>query len=230
MKHTALRVCLNADVDPADEPKSACRSIELGVPAKTREVAKQPHQLGPKATIAAKAIIDGGGNTSSLWEVPGDRRLAFEPPADVDATSYAEYRFLAQAVIVGWTPCAGPCTVWRAFRRDGKLIVNDIDDTVALLGMGAHRLATFGEKLEVYDVDSAKLVHSIAVLPTDFVRAQSGEAGGEGQADPLLELANGDLVVVAHGVASLEVVIANPDSGAVKRRVTIPKCDPAEAD
>jgi len=88
---------------------------------------------------------------------------------------------------------------------------------------GPHRLAAFRDTVEIYDLDRAKRVRSITIFLEGATRAQSGDDGEE-HSDPVLELANGDLVAIAHGTTALEVVVANPVSGVVSRHVTVPKC------
>lgn len=177
----------------------------------------------------ALVVLHGGG-TAAVWDVAGDRGLDLFPPSghiDPNYLGTVTYEFLDGAVVGSWTPCAGPCTVYRIFRRDGEVIADDVDDSHGFLGLPGSRIAVFRDQLEIYDARQATLLRSIGVVPAGFARIAS-RAPADGEVpDPLVLLPDGRVAVVIRSEAAIEVVIASAIGGTVTRRIRIPICTPA---
>lgn len=230
---------------PADPPTTAARHAALVIRDGTPWACGADgtcQALGARAAAVAQdaahvAVSDDGTLVTSawhktVWEVARDRPLDRFAAPDIVDPSYrgtAAYDLLGDMVVGAWTPCAGPCTVRRIFRRDGAVIVDGIEDAVGVLALPGDRLAVMQDDLAIYDTRRAALVRRIDVLPPDFPRAY-GESpqGGGAVADPLVWLGDGRVATVVRSKRALEVAIASLDASDVTRRVHIPICDDAD--
>lgn len=230
-------VAMPANPPPTTAARHGALVMRAGTPSACG-VDGRCHALGTRAAAvvhdAAHVDVSDDGTFvtsewhAAVWEVARDRPLdRFVAPASVDPSylGTAYYDFLGALVVGAWTPCAGPCTVRRIFRRDGAIIVDSIEDTVGVLELPGERLAVMNDDLAIYDTRRATLVRRIDVLPPDFPRAY-GESpqGGEAMADPLIWLGDGRVAIVVRSKRALEVAIASLDAGVVTRRVHIPIC------
>jgi hypothetical protein len=230
-------VAVPADPPPTTAARHGTLVMRAGMPSACG-VDGRCHALGTRAAAAVQDpahvdVSDDGTLVTSawhkaVWEVARDRPLdRFAAPDDVDPSyrGTASYDFLGPLVVGAWTPCAGPCTVRRIFRRDGAVIVDRIEDTVGVLALPGEQLAVMQDDLAIHDTRRAALVRRIDVLPPDFPRAY-GESprGGEAMADPLVWLGDGRVAVVVRSKRALEVAIVSLDAGVVTLRVHIPIC------
>lgn len=170
-----------------------------------------------------------------VWNVASDRRLALALPVPRDFRNTAGFSFLDNGLILGsWTPCAGPCTMQRLFRRDGKILIDKFsayNDVIALPGArfalfrsGADpEVASPGgvDRLEVHDIKTAKLVR---VVPFAGYVHQSNDDAGFVVRSPIVALPDGALAIANGDDQGIELVAIELERGTVVRRHRAPFC------
>lgn len=175
--------------------------------------------LGEHASVSGDGALVG--TEQGAWDVATDRELALAPPGDMDSSAHVSFGFRGQLIVGGWTPCAGPCTVTRVFRRDGTVIGGDLDMTGDFVALDRDRIATFdGGELDVYDVRQAKRVLTM-VLP-GATPGQSIE--GVDMPPPLVALPGDRVASAWNDGDATAIAIIDLARGGAARSIRVPSC------
>lgn len=180
------------------------------------------------ARVSDDGALVSSDSAKGAWNVAADRHLDFEtPPTVSEPYAGGRFDFLGDMVEGSWTPCAGPCTESRIFKRDGTIIADDVTTSTGVLALPGDRLAVMRDGLAIYDAKRAVLAQTIAVVPRGFERVIAQLPGGEGEdSDPMVGLADGRLAVVTRSKTALAIAFVNIERGVVERRVDVAVCTP----